>query len=197
MAWLLTLGTVPLQQLWQERWSTLSVRSDACSPPHQEHGAWPGACGKCSDITEAQAHERGVCQCPSGDVSADPPQTSAIPTGFWPLQTSPALAGEMLSAEVMLAQPQAVPRAERCPEHPMSRAACLGHGDSFTVLNGFFLLQDLEKESDTPLQQVSIEEILEEQRVEQQAKQESEKLKVQALKERGLSVPRADTLDEY
>ncbi|XP_010071752.1 PREDICTED: U6 snRNA-associated Sm-like protein LSm1, partial [Pterocles gutturalis] len=50
---------------------------------------------------------------------------------------------------------------------------------------------DLEKESDTPLQQVSIEEILEEQRVEQQAKQESEKLKVQALKERGLSVPRA------
>ncbi|XP_030920355.1 U6 snRNA-associated Sm-like protein LSm1 [Geospiza fortis] len=56
---------------------------------------------------------------------------------------------------------------------------------------------DLEKESDTPLQQVSIEEILEEQRVEQQAKQESEKLKVQALKERGLSVPRADTLDEY
>ncbi|XP_072702339.1 U6 snRNA-associated Sm-like protein LSm1 isoform X1 [Ciconia boyciana] len=56
---------------------------------------------------------------------------------------------------------------------------------------------DLEKESDTPLQQVSIEEILEEQRVEQQAKQESEKLKVQALKERGLSVPRVDTLDEY
>lgn len=63
--------------------------------------------------------------------------------------------------------------------------------------DGLFLLQDLEKESDTPLQQVSIEEILEEQRVEQQAKQESEKLKVQALKERGLSVPRADTLDEY
>lgn len=58
-------------------------------------------------------------------------------------------------------------------------------------------LQDLEKESDTLLQQVSIEEILEEQRVELQAKQESEKLKVQALKERGLVVPRADTLDEY
>ncbi|KAJ7423335.1 hypothetical protein WISP_34070 [Willisornis vidua] len=57
--------------------------------------------------------------------------------------------------------------------------------------------RDLEKESDTPLQQVSIEEILEEQREELQAKQESEKLKVQALKERGLSVPRADTLDEY
>lgn len=64
-------------------------------------------------------------------------------------------------------------------------------------LNGLFPWQDLEKESDTPLQQVSIEEILEEQRLEQQAKQESEKLKVQALKERGLCVPRADTLDEY
>ncbi|MBN3280302.1 LSM1 protein, partial [Polyodon spathula] len=56
---------------------------------------------------------------------------------------------------------------------------------------------DLEKDSDTPLQQVSIEEILEEQRVEQQAKQEADKLKLQALKGRGLSIPRADTLDEY
>uniref|UniRef100_A0A9L0T540 Steroidogenic acute regulatory protein n=1 Tax=Equus caballus TaxID=9796 RepID=A0A9L0T540_HORSE len=56
---------------------------------------------------------------------------------------------------------------------------------------------DLEKESDTPLQQVSIEEILEEQRVEQQTRLEAEKLKVQALKDRGLSLPRADTLDEY
>lgn len=63
--------------------------------------------------------------------------------------------------------------------------------------NAALCLQDLEKESDTLLQQVSIEEILEEQRVELQAKQESEKLKVQALKERGLAVPRADTLDEY
>lgn len=66
-----------------------------------------------------------------------------------------------------------------------------------TVPPPCFALQDLEKESDTPLQQVSIEEILEEQRLELQAKQESEKLKVQALKERGLAVPRADTLDEY
>ncbi|XP_014440556.2 U6 snRNA-associated Sm-like protein LSm1, partial [Tupaia chinensis] len=56
---------------------------------------------------------------------------------------------------------------------------------------------DLEKESDTPLQQVSIEEILEEQRVEQQTRLEAEKLKVRALKDRGLSIPRADTLDEY
>ncbi|NXA44287.1 LSM1 protein, partial [Eudromia elegans] len=56
---------------------------------------------------------------------------------------------------------------------------------------------DLEKESDTPLQQVSIEEILEEQRLEQQARHAAERLKAQALKERGLAVPRADTLDEY
>uniref|UniRef100_A0A8C5L9F4 U6 snRNA-associated Sm-like protein LSm1 n=1 Tax=Jaculus jaculus TaxID=51337 RepID=A0A8C5L9F4_JACJA len=56
---------------------------------------------------------------------------------------------------------------------------------------------DLEKESDTPLQQVSIEEILEEQRAEQQTKLEAEKLKVRVLKDLGLSIPRADTLDEY
>ncbi|XP_051008935.1 U6 snRNA-associated Sm-like protein LSm1 [Acomys russatus] len=56
---------------------------------------------------------------------------------------------------------------------------------------------DLEKESDTPLQQVSIEETLEEQRVQQQSRLEAEKLQVQALKDRGLSIPRADTLDVY
>lgn len=56
---------------------------------------------------------------------------------------------------------------------------------------------DLEKESDTPLQQVSTEEILEEQRVEQKTKLEAEKLKVQALKDGGLSIPRAETLEEY
>lgn len=47
------------------------------------------------------------------------------------------------------------------------------------------------------MQQVSIEDILEEQRIEQQTKLENEKMKVQALKDRGLSIPRADTLDEY
>ncbi|KPP73533.1 U6 snRNA-associated Sm-like protein LSm1-like [Scleropages formosus] len=56
---------------------------------------------------------------------------------------------------------------------------------------------DLEKESETVLQQVSIEEILEEQRSQQQAKQEAEKAKTQALKDRGLSIPRVDMLDEY
>ncbi|XP_010156355.1 PREDICTED: U6 snRNA-associated Sm-like protein LSm1 [Eurypyga helias] len=96
------------------------------------------------------------------------------------------MTGEKLLAEVRL--PRSIPRAElRVPAVTAPRP----------VLNGLFPLQDLEKESDTPLQQVSIEEILEEQRVEQQAKQESEKLKVQALKKRGLCVPRADTLDEY
>ncbi|GAA6092814.1 U6 snRNA-associated Sm-like protein LSm1, partial [Tachysurus ichikawai] len=56
---------------------------------------------------------------------------------------------------------------------------------------------DLDKDCDQILQRVSIEEILEEQRVEQQAKQESERLKLQAVKERGLSIPKADTLDDF
>ncbi|XP_063050537.1 U6 snRNA-associated Sm-like protein LSm1 [Engraulis encrasicolus] len=56
---------------------------------------------------------------------------------------------------------------------------------------------DLDKECDQILQRVSIEEILEEQRIEQQAKQESERLKLQAVKERGLSMPKADALDDF
>ncbi|KAI5624057.1 U6 snRNA-associated Sm-like protein LSm1, partial [Silurus asotus] len=56
---------------------------------------------------------------------------------------------------------------------------------------------DLDKDCDQILQRVSIEEILEEQRVEQQAKQESERLKLQAVKERGLSLPKTDTLDDF
>lgn len=59
------------------------------------------------------------------------------------------------------------------------------------------MTQDLDKDCDQILQRVSIEEILEEQRVEQQAKQESERLKLQAVKERGLSIPKADTLDDF
>lgn len=58
-------------------------------------------------------------------------------------------------------------------------------------------LQDVDKPCDTLLQQVSIEEILEEQRLQQQAKQETEKVKMQVLKDRGLSIPKADNLDEY
>uniref|UniRef100_A0A8D2ZUT6 U6 snRNA-associated Sm-like protein LSm1 n=7 Tax=Percomorphaceae TaxID=1489872 RepID=A0A8D2ZUT6_SCOMX len=56
---------------------------------------------------------------------------------------------------------------------------------------------DVDKPCDTVLQQVSIEEILEEQRLQQQAKQETEKVKMQVLKDRGLSIPKADNLDEY
>ncbi|KAK3540004.1 hypothetical protein QTP70_022807, partial [Hemibagrus guttatus] len=56
---------------------------------------------------------------------------------------------------------------------------------------------DLDKDTDQILQRVSIEEILEEQRVVQQAKQESERLKLQAVKERGLSIPKVDTLDDF
>ncbi|KAI3372390.1 hypothetical protein L3Q82_022877 [Scortum barcoo] len=58
-------------------------------------------------------------------------------------------------------------------------------------------LQDVDKPCNTLLQQVSIEEILEEQRLQQQAKQETEKVKMQVLKDRGLSIPKADNLDEY
>ncbi|TRY65376.1 hypothetical protein DNTS_013778 [Danionella cerebrum] len=56
---------------------------------------------------------------------------------------------------------------------------------------------DLDKECDQILQRVSIEEILEEQRTEQQAKQESERIKLQAVKERGLSIPKSDALDDF
>nr|XP_046224254.1 U6 snRNA-associated Sm-like protein LSm1 [Oncorhynchus gorbuscha] len=56
---------------------------------------------------------------------------------------------------------------------------------------------DLEKESDTSLQQVCIEDILEEQRLQQQSRQEAEKTKHLALKERGLVMPRPDIMDDY
>lgn len=56
---------------------------------------------------------------------------------------------------------------------------------------------DVEKESDTPFQQVSIEEIPGEQKVDQQTTLETENLKVQALKDQGFSIPPADTLNEY
>jgi hypothetical protein len=46
--------------------------------------------------------------------------------------------------------------------------------------------QDKDKEGDLPLQQVSVDDILDAQRREQEAKQDQEKLLVKALKERGL-----------
>lgn len=68
-----------------------------------------------------------------------------------------------------------------------------GLTQKFTVLSP----QDVDKPCDVLLQQVSIEEILEEQRLQQQTKQETEKVKMQVLKDRGLSIPKADNLDEY
>lgn len=68
-----------------------------------------------------------------------------------------------------------------------------GVTQEFTVLSP----QDVDKPCDVLLQQVSIEEILEEQRLQQQTKQETEKVKMQVLKDRGLSIPKADNLDEY
>ncbi|KAF3851077.1 hypothetical protein F7725_012849 [Dissostichus mawsoni] len=68
------------------------------------------------------------------------------------------------------------------------------------IPRGIFIVRgenDMDKPSDTVLQQVSIEEILEEQRLQQQSKQETEKVKMLALKDRGLSIPKADNLDEY
>uniref|UniRef100_A0A4W5PAV9 Uncharacterized protein n=1 Tax=Hucho hucho TaxID=62062 RepID=A0A4W5PAV9_9TELE len=53
---------------------------------------------------------------------------------------------------------------------------------------------DLEKESDTSLQQVCIEDILEEQRLQQQTRQEAEKAKAPGP---GGERPRADIMDEY
>lgn len=50
----------------------------------------------------------------------------------------------------------------------------------------FDLLQDQEKEDKLPLQEVSVDDILEAQRKEQDTKQDQEKLLAKALKERGL-----------
>ncbi|XP_061905588.1 U6 snRNA-associated Sm-like protein LSm1 isoform X1 [Entelurus aequoreus] len=90
-----------------------------------------------------------------------------------------------------------------CPDH--SREASYLHECSLLLLNypgcswkvNETHDEDVDKQCDAILQQVSIEEILEEQRLKQQTKQETEKVKMQALKDRGLSIPKADNLDEY
>lgn len=56
--------------------------------------------------------------------------------------------------------------------------------NSFSICISHF--QDKDKEGDLPLQQVSVDDILDAQRREQEAKQDQEKLLVKALKERGL-----------
>ncbi|CAB1318890.1 unnamed protein product [Coregonus sp. 'balchen'] len=65
------------------------------------------------------------------------------------------------------------------------------------IPRGIFIVRGENKESDTSLQQVCIEDILEEQRLQQQSRQEAEKTKHLALKERGLVMPRPDIMDEY
>ncbi|XP_048379109.1 U6 snRNA-associated Sm-like protein LSm1 [Stegostoma tigrinum] len=56
---------------------------------------------------------------------------------------------------------------------------------------------DLEKESASSLQPVTIEKILQELRQEQEIRRRAENLKLKVLKERGIMLPRFDTLDEY
>uniref|UniRef100_UPI00398E686F U6 snRNA-associated Sm-like protein LSm1 n=1 Tax=Pristiophorus japonicus TaxID=55135 RepID=UPI00398E686F len=56
---------------------------------------------------------------------------------------------------------------------------------------------DLEKESASPLQKVSIEKILAELRLEQEVRNKAEQLKIQVFKDRGLMLPHPDALDEY
>ncbi|CAH1258698.1 U6 snRNA-associated Sm-like protein LSm1 [Branchiostoma lanceolatum] len=56
---------------------------------------------------------------------------------------------------------------------------------------------DLDNENKLPLQQVSIDEILEAQRTEQLAKQEEEKAKVKAMRERGLQPQPSGMQEEF
>ncbi|KAI8480478.1 PREDICTED: U6 snRNA-associated Sm-like protein LSm1 [Branchiostoma belcheri] len=56
---------------------------------------------------------------------------------------------------------------------------------------------DVDNENKLPLQQVSIDEILEAQRTEQLAKQEEEKAKVKAMRERGLQPQPSGMQEEF
>ncbi|XP_078062361.1 U6 snRNA-associated Sm-like protein LSm1 [Mustelus asterias] len=56
---------------------------------------------------------------------------------------------------------------------------------------------DLDKESMSSLQQVTIEKILEELRAEQEVRNKAERLKIRVFKQRGLVLPHVDTLDDY
>lgn len=60
----------------------------------------------------------------------------------------------------------------------------------------FYILQDLENENSQPLEQVSIDEILELQHEEQQQKQEEDERKKKALSDRGIFL-HADVQDDY
>uniref|UniRef100_A0A3B3I9N9 Uncharacterized protein n=1 Tax=Oryzias latipes TaxID=8090 RepID=A0A3B3I9N9_ORYLA len=68
----------------------------------------------------------------------------------------------------------------------------LGHGDRKKERNKRRVTgrgENVVLLGETDLDQVSIEEILKEQRLQQQAKRETEKVKMQALKDGGLSIP--------
>ncbi|XP_078285102.1 U6 snRNA-associated Sm-like protein LSm1 [Rhinoraja longicauda] len=56
---------------------------------------------------------------------------------------------------------------------------------------------DLDKESASTLQRVTIENILAELRQEKDARSRADKLKIRASKERGLMLPYPDSLDDY
>ncbi|GAB6032721.1 SM-like, degradation of cytoplasmic mRNAs and positively regulates transcription initiation [Chamberlinius hualienensis] len=66
-------------------------------------------------------------------------------------------------------------------------------GDNVVLLGEI----DRDKEADLPLKQVSVDEILESQHNEQEAKQQKDKLRLKAMKERGLAVALDNTQEDY
>ncbi|XP_067857727.1 U6 snRNA-associated Sm-like protein LSm1 [Heptranchias perlo] len=75
----------------------------------------------------------------------------------------------------------------------ITRGVFIVRGENVVLLGEI----DLDKESASPLKQVTVEEILEQQRLEQEIKNKAERLKIQGFKERGLMIPHRDPLDEY
>lgn len=64
----------------------------------------------------------------------------------------------------------------------IQRGVFVVRGDNVVLLGEI----DAEREANLPLKQVSVDEILEAQHNEQEAKQEKERLRIRAMKERGL-----------
>lgn len=60
-----------------------------------------------------------------------------------------------------------------------------------------FVLQDREKEKNLPLQEISVDDILDSQRREHEQRHEKHRLIAKALKERGLNVNAELTHEEY
>ncbi|XP_072491283.1 U6 snRNA-associated Sm-like protein LSm1 isoform X2 [Notamacropus eugenii] len=154
-----------------------------------------GGCGPAGTGPAEEAEAEGeVGRGGSAPLLLSPPCPSPASPSRFKMNYMPGTASLIEDIDTNLVLHQTVERIHVGKKYgDIPRGIFVVRGENVVLLGEI----DLEKESDTPLQQVSIEEILEEQRVEQQTKQEAEKLKVQALKERGLSIPRADTLDEY